>query len=207
MAMAYCSAGRVSALVRGDRFQSYIDENGKRKVRKIGKYPGLLRRNVSVEEGFIRVSGMRVVKRSRKVIERYGESVTVRNDFVIPLKRGLFENPYWDQLVPFAYLVLDYLEKYAPEQGCLFPFGRVRAWQIINAATGMWSHWFRAQAEHFYGFFLLTDSVKLSEFVKVTDPKSVKPYIGYDWREQLKDKQLGMDFKWIDRFLAERKNL
>ena len=46
--------------------------------------------------------------------------------------------------------------------------------------------------------FFLTDTVKLSKFVKVEDPKHVKHYIGYSWTEQLKDKSLAMDFNWIE---------
>jgi len=206
MAIAFISAGRVAEIVRGYRYESYIDENGKRRAKIIGRYPGLLRENVIVENDLIRISGMRVAKRTQKIISKHGLLATIRSEFVAPLKKGVFENPYWDQLIPFAYLFLDYLEKYAPKRGPLFNITRTRAWQIINYVTGKWCHWFRAQAEHFYGFFLLTDTVKLSEFVKVTDPKSVKKYIGYDWREQLKDKRLGMDFDWIDKFLEERKN-
>jgi len=207
MATAYISAGRISEIVQGYKhITQVVYENGKKKRKPIivGKYPGLLRENITVKPDYLYFSGVLVVKRTQKVIERHGLAVTIRADFVAPLRRGVFENPYWDQLVPFAHLLLEYLEKFAPKKGSIFPITRTRAYQIITEVTGMWPHWFRAQAEHFYGNFLLTDSIKLSEFVKVVDPKSVKPYIGYDWREQLKDKRLGMDFDWIDKFLKER---
>jgi len=210
MATAYISAGRISEIVQGYKHTTQVVyENGKKKRKAIivGKYPGLQRENVTVRPDYIYFSGVLVVKRTQKVIERHGIAVTIRADFVTPLRHGVFENPYWDQLIPFSYLLLDYLKKFAPKKGSIFPITRTRAYQIINYVTGMWPHWFRAQAEHFYGNFLLTDSIKLSKFVKVVDPKSVKTYIGYDWREQLKDKSLGMDFDWIDNFLEEyRKN-
>jgi len=163
MSLAYLSAGRVKAvcLLEHDNFL--------------------------VQPNFIVVQGMRVVKRTQKIIAKYGEAVTVRDDFALPLKRGLFENPYWDQLIPFTKLVLDYLEKFHPKRR-LFLFGRKRGWQIINHITGMFPNWFRAQAEHFYGNFLIKDTVKLAKFVKVVNPMQVAHYIGYDWTEQLKQK-------------------
>jgi len=202
MAMAYCSAGRISEIVPGYRYKTV---EGKPKAIRVGRHSGLLRENIEIREDHILIRGMKVVKRSERVIRKHGHSVITRSDFVIPLEPGMFENPYWDQLVPFGYLILDYLESYAPKSGPIFPITSVRAWQIINKVTGKWSHWFRAQAEHFYGNFLLTDTIKLSKFVKVVDPKSVAPYIGYDWREQLKDKEFGMDFAWIRDFLRKRK--
>ena len=67
-------------------------------------------------------------------------------------------------------------------------FGRKRGWQIINHVTGMFPNWFRAQAEHFYGNFLIKDTVKLAKFVKVANPMQVAHYMGYGWTEQLKQK-------------------
>ena len=194
MSLAYCSAGRIVAVVGGDRYK-LIDGVPVR----VGEYEGLKRENLHVHEDYILVRRMAVAKRSWKVIAKYGAQVQVRDDFVIPLRRGLFENPYWDQLVPFGWLILEYLRKYAPEKGRLFPYKTKRAWQIIKHVTGMFPNWFRAQAEHFYGHYLLSDSVKLAKFVKVVRPEQVSHYIGYSWQEQLKNKEIRMDFDWIDK--------
>lgn len=145
----------------------------------------LNRDNLEVMEGYILVSGMNVFKRTEKIIKKYGESVTVRDDFPLPLERGLFENRYYDELVPFSKLVLAYLEEYNPK-GKLFNIGRRRAWQIIYYVTSYYPNWFRAQSEHFYGNFIMKDTVKLAKFVKVVNPMQVAHYIGYDWTEQLK---------------------
>lgn len=163
MSLAYLSAGRVKAVCL------------------------LERDNLLAQPNYIVVQGMRVVKRTQRIIDKYGESVTVRDDFALPLKPRLFENPYWDQLIPFTQLVLEYLQRFDPKHR-LFLFGRKRGWQIINYVTGMFPNWFRAQAEHFYGNFLIKDTVKLAKFVKVVNPMQVAHYIGYDWTEQLKQK-------------------
>jgi len=161
--------------------------------------------NLTVSENRILINNMTVVKRTCRLIERYGQQVAIRDDFAIPLKCGLYKNPFWDQLVPFGWLIMEYLTKYAPEKGRLFPFDRCRAWQIIRNATSMFPNWFRAQAEQFYGHFLLSDTVKLSEFVKIQDPKHVKHYIGYSWTEQLKDVEVSADFDWIEKATTEIK--
>ena len=69
---------------------------------------------------------------------------------------------------------------------------------MIQEITGNYLNWFRAQGKHFYGYFLMTDVVKLSKFVNDQDIKSEIPYIGYDWTEQLKDVTMAMDFNWIE---------
>ena len=194
MSLVYCSAGRIAAVVGGDRYE-VVDG----KPVKVGVYEGLKRENLVVYDDYLLIKRMIVVKRTRKTIAKYGSQVQVRDDFVIPLKRGLFENPYWDQLVPFGWLILEYLERYAPEKGRLFQYKTKRAWQIIKHVTGMFPNWFRAQAEHFYGHFLLPDSIKLAKFVKVVRPEQVSHYIGYSWQQQLKNKEVKMNFEWIDR--------
>lgn len=145
----------------------------------------LRRDNLKVMDGYILVTGMNVFKRTKKIIRKYGESMTVRDDFPLPLEKGLFENSYYDEFVPFSQFVLAYLEEYDPK-GRLFKLGRRRAWQIVYHVTGYYPNWFRAQAEHFYGNFIMKDTVKLAKFVKVVNPMQVAHYIGYDWTEQLK---------------------
>ncbi|RLI52056.1 MAG: hypothetical protein DRP09_18600 [Candidatus Thorarchaeota archaeon] len=200
MSLAFCSAGRIAAVVGGDRYKLV---NGV--PVRVGSYEGLKRENLILYDDYIMVRHMVVVKRSWKVVEKYGAQIQVRDDFIIPLKRGLFENPYWDQLVPFGWLILEYLENCAPEKGRLFPYKTKRAWQIVNYVTGMFPNWFRAQAEHFYGHYLLPDSVKLAKFVKVVRPEQVSHYIGYSWQEQLKNKELKVDFGWIEKEVREIK--
>lgn len=199
MALAFSTAGRITVIVGGDRFQLVHGA-----PKKVGTYDGLTRENLIRTEDYILVKGMKVAKRSQKIIAKYGDQVQVRPDFIIPLKRGLFENPYWDQLVPFAWLVLEYLVKYAPRQGKLFQYKRQRAWQIISHVTGKFPNWFRSQAENFYGHYLLPDSVKLAKFLKIVRPEQTAHYIGYSWKEQLKDKE-ELDFEWIEKQVAKIK--
>jgi len=205
MAMTFTSAGRVTEVFGGPVFR------WDKQLKKAFKIPdkrhfGLRREDLDWTQERILVSGMGVVKRSQKLIEKYGTQVTTRDDFAIPLQRGLYSNPFWDQLVPFGWLILEYLVRFAPKAGKLFPFEGKRAYQIIREDTGNYPNWFRSQAEHFYGHYLLTDTLKLAKFVQVQDPKSVKHYIGYSWTEQLKDTKMYMDFEWIDPTIEQIRN-
>jgi len=177
-----------------------IQKRYKRIAYKTGTHPGLYDTNLTFSPQHIKVTGMRVVKRSPHLITKYGEQIRLRDEFIIPLEKGLFTNPFWDQLVPFGRLIKKYVETYQPK-GKLFGYGNYSAYQIIRFVTSYHPHWFRAMAEHFYGHFLLSDTIKLSKFVKIQDPNQVKSYVGYSWQEQLKDVTMSMDFKWIDQYL------
>jgi hypothetical protein len=204
MSGCFASGGRITELVGGPKYESIDGTNA-----IVGYYNGLQRSNIEVTDTHIKITQMLVVKRSRKVIAKYGKGVSVRDDFAIPLQTGLYNNPYWDQLVPFGWRFLLYLNTYAPTRpdAKLFKYGRVRAWQIVKHVTGMFPNWFRAQAESFYGHYILTDSVKLAKFVKVVHPEIVGHYIGYSWDEQLKASQRLMDFSWIDEEVRNLKHL
>jgi hypothetical protein len=211
ISLCEATAGRITEVTGGPKFRRiYIaglhpNPTDKRnwQTEVIGKHPGLQIINLPTDKNFIYVKGMTVVKRSKKIIQKHGASAATRPDFIIPLELDLFDNPFWNQLVPFGWLILEYLRKYAPAEGKLFPFEDTRAYQIIREVTGNYPNWFRAQAENFYGHYLLTDTIKLSKFVNIQDPKHVKHYIGYSWDEQLKDKTLSMDFDWIEPAIEE----
>lgn len=226
MAVHYVDVGRGSEITGGYTFywdKKFGEVTGKMVDRKTGEivdvfegkafrvpdknHEGLKCENLNVNSERILITNAPTVKRSRKMIDEKGVKVTLRDDFVIPLKTGLFENDYWDQLVPFGWLFLEYLinEKLldANPERRIFPIHNRRAYQIVNMITGKWLNWFRAQGEHFYGHYLLTDTVKLSKFVNIQDPKHVKHYVGYDWAEQLKNKSMAMDFEWIDKAIYE----
>lgn len=197
MALAFTSAARASEMFGGPAYR--WDKQQKKAFRiPDKKHPGLQRENVDWTPERILVSNMEVVKRSPKVIAKYGMQATTRDPFAIPLQCGLYSNPFWDQLVPFGWLMLEYLVRYAPAAGKLFPFEDSRAYDIIREVTGNYPNWFRSQGEHFYGHYLLTDTIKLSKFVQTQDPKHVKHYVGYSWTEQLKDRNMIMDFDWIE---------
>ena len=196
MAFSFTDAGRISELTGGPTFTW---DKKKRKAQQVNgkRHLGILVEYLDVNEDRILVRNAPVVKRSWKLIEKYGIGSTIRDPFAMPLKSGLFENPFWDQLVPFSWLVKEYLERFASKTGKLFGFEDTRGYQIIREVTGNYPNWFRSQAENFYGHYIFPDTVKLSKFVNIQDPKQVKHYIGYDWTEQLKDKSVSMGFDWI----------
>jgi len=168
----------------------------------VGEYTGITRRMLAINSDFIEVRTMEVVKRTRKLVEKYGKGVAQRDDFILPLKVGLMETAYWDQLVPFSHLVLDHIKTYDP-QSKLIGYTRGRAWQLVLEITGKFPNWFRAQCEHFYGNYIYKDSVLLSKFVKVVRPAQVGHYIGSAYEAQFKDKSKGMDFNWIEPAVRE----
>ena len=195
MAFCFCSAGRISEVVGGPCFK--WDKIIHKSVATGKHHTGIMVENLSWEGKLLRITGMRVSKRSHRIIAKYGIQVTRREDFLLPLEQGLFDTKYWDQLVPFTWLIKEYYVTEAPKKGKLFPYEDTQAYNIIRESTGMFPNWLRAQGESFYGHYLLKDSVMLSKFVKVVNPVHVAHYIGYDAAQHLKNAQLNMDFAWI----------
>ena len=233
MALTYTSLGRIAAVAGGHRWKwdgswgDVVDERFDKRTGemteihegrgfKTGKrHTGILTSHIKITNKFIQIEGMPVVKRSQKLIEK-NPTITVRPDFIIPLKKGLYKgengevNNFGDQLVPFGWLILEYLKNYAPKEGYtktkwarkepkLFPYGANRAWQIVKYVTSEYPHWFRAQAEHFYGHYIYTDTIKFANFLRIVDPDSMKNYMGFSQDAYLMDAELLMDFDWIDR--------
>jgi hypothetical protein len=209
MALAFLTGGRVTEIFGGSRFKlKRVSDvpigrtsKGKALFKKraitIGKHSGLKRENLEVTDKFIFIRNMIVVKRSQKVIDKYGQQIALRDTLAFPLQTGLFSNVFYDQLVPFSWLVIEYLEKNAPKKGKLFPYQDTRAWQIVHDVTGLFPNWFRAQADRFYGHYITKDSVKHSKFIGRVKAESSMPYIRYDWGEDLKEITLAMNFDWI----------
>lgn len=161
---------------------------------------GILIENIEINENRILIKEMPTVKRSQYIKEKYPQA-TIRPDYWIPLKTGLFENPFWDQLVPFGWLLKEYYDLYIKgkkTQGKLFNIQNRAAYQIVRQITGNYLNWFRAQGKQFYGSFIFNkNAVELAEFVNDKDSDSERPYTRYDPTRQLKDKSMVMDFDWI----------
>jgi hypothetical protein len=94
----------------------------------------------------------------------------------VPLPR---EGP----LSKFTKLVLEYLDLISEPKERLFKFKRHRAWQIVNYVTGEWRHWFRNQAESYYGKHVFNTSFAPRDFVEVSDIESLGPYVKAQWRD------------------------
>lgn len=193
MSLSFLTVARVTEIFGGKKFKL---ENGKTVC--VGRHEGLKSEHIELDDNFLFINNMPIVKRSDKIIIKYGPQVAQRDKLAFPLKRRLFDNPFYDQLIPFTWLVVEYLEKYAPKTGKLFKYQDARAWQIINCCTGMFPNWFRAQADRFYGYFITRDSVKHSKFVGRVKAESSMPYIRYIWSDDLKVKDMAMNFDWID---------
>lgn len=166
------------------------------------EHSGIQIENMKFTSERILISDMVVAKRSPKVIEKYGEGARIRPPFAIPLKTGEYENIFWDQLVPFGWLIKEYYLKYVKDKrevGDFIPIQRSMAYKIVRAVTGNYLNWFRAQSKQFYGSFIFDrNAVELAEFVSDQDADSERDYTKYDWSRQLKDKTQVMDFDWID---------
>lgn len=137
------------------------------------------------DRNFVVIRNMILVKRLKT---RKGKSVKhrtapIRDEVPLPL-RG--------PLSGFTDLVQDYLGLLEQPKEKLFKFERHRAWQIIKYVTGQWCHWFRSQAESFYGRYVFNTPFALRDFVGVSDIESLGPYVKTRWRDY-KDKLLGED--------------
>lgn len=159
------------------------------------------KRMFTVKDGLLICKGMHVGKRKKKTIERYGAHVTKRPPLAWPLKEDLFEDPRWNELIPFALIVYDHLQQVEDQYSRLFEFDTTRGWQIVKHCTGMFPNWFRAQCEMIMGS-LLKDSVKLAKYIGVLRPAQVAHYIGYDYREALKNQDT-KEKLWYKKYLRE----
>lgn len=166
----------------------------------IGKHQGICRENITVNENFLEITTMPIVKRSSKIIAKYGQQVAQRSSLRLPLKRGIYNNPFFDQLVPFTWLVLEYLETCAPATGKLFHYQDARAWYIIGKITGRFPNWFRAQSDRFYKQCLYRgDPIGYAIFAGRVKADNTMSYQRFAWNADLKDPSIIMNFEWIDK--------
>jgi len=168
MGMAVLSAGRINEILSLQKSQFDTEESAR----------------------YVVVQNMKISKRKKETVEKYGSHVARRWAFILPLStdRNVYEYPKLARLVPFSNLVVAHL-KQIREDAKLFPFSTRWAYTIINTVTGMFPHWFRAQSEMIYGG-ILKDSVKLAKFVGVVKVESVLPYVGFDYKEMVKQPQV-----------------
>jgi hypothetical protein len=206
MALSFLTVGRVTEIFGGNKYRRvyisglYPDPFDKRNwiEETIGKHPGLNIENLEITENFLTIENMIVVKRSNKIINKYGNQIARRSRLRFPLQVGLYNNIFNDQLIPFTWLVIDYLKRFAPKQGKLFSYQDCWAWHQIEYYTGMFPNWFRAQADRFYGYYITKDSLRHSKFVGRVKPESSAPYIRYSDDYDLKDQKMIMNFHWIE---------
>jgi len=135
------------------------------------------------DRNFVIIRNMVLVKRLKM---RKGKPVKhrtspIRDEVPLPLRGPLSK---------FTRLVLDYLNLLSDPKAKLFNFKRHRAWQIVNYVTGEWCHWFRSQAESYYGKYVFNTPFALRDFVGISDIESLGPYVKTEWRDY-KDQLLG----------------
>lgn len=135
------------------------------------------------DQNFVIIRNMILVKRlkTRKGKPMKHKTAPIRDEVPLSLKGNLAK---------FTKLVLDYLDLIKESKDKLFGFKRHRAWQIVNHVTGQWCHWFRSQAESYYGKYVFNTPFALRDFVGVSDIKSLGPYVKTQWRDY-KNKLLG----------------
>jgi hypothetical protein len=128
------------------------------------------------DRNFIIVRNMILVKRlkTRKGKRVKHKTAPIRDEVPLPLKGPLSK---------FTGLVQDYLALISEPKEKLFKFKRHRAWQIVNHVTGQWCHWFRSQAESYYGKYVFNTPFALRDFVGVSDIESLGPYVKTQWRD------------------------
>ncbi len=135
------------------------------------------------DKNFIVIRNMILVKRlkTRKGKPVRHRTAPIRDEVPLPLKGPLSK---------FTGLVEEYISRIKDPKEKLFEFKRHRAWQIINYVTGQWCHWFRSQAESYYGRYVFNTPFALRDFVGVSDIESLGPYVKTQWRDY-QDRLLG----------------
>lgn len=122
------------------------------------------------DRNFIIIRNMVLVKRlkTRKGKPVRHRTAPIRDEVPLPLKGPLSR---------FTRLVREYLSLIGASKEKLFNFKRHRAWQIVNHITDQWCHWFRSQAESYYGKYIFNTAFALRDFVGVSDIESMRPYV------------------------------
>lgn len=161
MALLFLTAGRISEVLSLTREQFDFE----------------------ADPNFVLIRNMILVKRLKT---RKGKPVRhttspIRDEVALPLSGPLSK---------FTILIEDYVQSLPDPKAKLFSFGRRRAWQIVRFITDKWCHWFRSQAESYYGKYVYTTAFALKDFVGVTDIESLGPYVKTSWRDY-EDKLLG----------------
>jgi integrase len=161
MALLFLTAGRISEVLSLTEDQFDFD----------------------ADRNFIIIRNMILVKRltTRKGKPVKHTTAPIRDEVALPLSGPLSK---------FTVLIEDYVDSISDPKAKLFNFGRRRAWQIVNYITGQWCHWFRSQAESYYGKYVYTSAFALKDFVGVTDIESLGPYVKTSWRDY-EDRLLG----------------
>jgi len=227
MALCFLTGGRITEVVGGKQYQLFHTHNkiveiigSKQRYcypaedqveeKAIGRHPGLTISNLEISEDFLTINSMAIVKRSPQISQRYGAHIAQRSQLRFPLRRKLYKNKFRDQLVPFSWLVMEYLYQLEDQKKTsaavkLFPFQDTRAWQIINDYTDKFPNWFRVQAERFYGYYIFKDFMVHSKFMGKVNPMSSAPYIRFTDDSDIKDLNKIMNFQWIDPAVTEIK--
>lgn len=161
MALLFLTAGRISEVLSLTKEQFDFD----------------------ADPNFIIIRNMLLVKRlkTRKGKPVKHSTAPIRDEVALPLHGPLSR---------FTMLVQDYVQSLGFASQKLFSFDRRRAWQIVRYVTHEWCHWFRSQAESYYGKYVYTSAFALRDFVGVTDIESLGPYVKTSWRDY-EDKLLG----------------
>jgi len=208
LALSYLTGSRVTELCGGIQRKIW-GYNGNEPIElKVPNkdHQGIQRENIVITPKWIEINNLPVVKRSQKVIDKYGPHIAQRPQLIYPLDPKLNENKYYQQWIPFTYLFLEFLEKYAPAKGKLFRFRDSQAWRITNQLTGYYPNFMRAQASRFHINYLETDSVQHARYMRRMDPKSAMVYIDYDSKKNFTNPEEAMSFEWISTEVEKIKN-
>ena len=132
--------------------------------------------DTQADKNFIIIRNMILVKwlKTRKGKPVKHRTAPIRDEVPLPLKGPLSR---------FAEFVQECLRLINEPKDKLFKFKRHRAWQIVNFVTGQWCHWFRSQAESYYGKYVFNTPFALRDFVGVSDIESLGPYVKTQWRD------------------------
>ncbi|MDR0493933.1 MAG: hypothetical protein LBH74_09930 [Nitrososphaerota archaeon] len=206
LSLLYLTGARNTELVGGwkRRTEGTIKDKDKKiiqhgiEVRQPEDYTGIQRENISFNNRIIEVTHLPVIKRREDTVQKYGELVTQRPKLIFPLDKTYFKNPYFQQYLPFSWLIKEYLAKFAPKRGRLFRYKSSRAWRVCSTITGEHPHYFRSQMERYHVNYIEKNVIKHAKYMRRLDINSMANYVDYTYDGEFADDVQTMDFKWID---------
>lgn len=122
------------------------------------------------EPGFIVVHNYYVSKRKQETLEREGPTLI---EIPIPKSRDAL-------LHPFTELFTEYFEVCETER--LFPISESRAWEIVKASTGLWTHWFRSLGLSYFAN-MIRNPFALAKIYGVKNVNVIMRYFKTEWTQ------------------------
>lgn len=138
-----------------------------------------------------RVSEVCQVKKKQFDFDTEQQFILIRNFQVLKRKKGKrvfidlpLPNSHKSSLYHFTELFLDYWDRITErdKEAEVFKFERRRAWQIVNAMTGLFPHAFRSYCFSYWINVLKSETI-IAKIFGVENPRTLSHYYKGTWKD------------------------